>query len=48
MAARKAAAAIEALAEVASDPSAPPADRVQAARALLDAAQPAPSTIKAP
>jgi len=47
LAARKAAAAIEALAAVASDPSAPPADRVQAARALLDVAQPAPSTTKA-
>ena len=47
LAARKAAAAVEALAAVASDPSAPAADRVQAARALLDAAQPALSGTEA-
>lgn len=39
-AARKAAVAVEALAEIAADTSAPPADRVQAARALLEAARP--------
>lgn len=39
-AARKAAVAVEALAEIAADTSAPPADRVQAARAILDAARP--------
>jgi hypothetical protein len=39
-AARKAAVAVEALAEIAADTSAPPADRVQAARAILEAARP--------
>ena len=39
-AARKASLAVETLAEIAADRSAPPSDRVQAARALLDAARP--------
>ena len=39
-AARKAAVAVEALAEIATDPSAPAADRIQAARAILEAARP--------
>jgi hypothetical protein len=39
-AARKAAVAVETLAEIATDRSAPASDRVQAARALLEAARP--------
>ena len=39
-AAGSAAVAVEALAEIAADTSAPPADRVQAARAILEAARP--------
>ena len=35
-----ASAAVEALAEIATDPSAPAADRIQAARAILEAARP--------
>lgn len=39
-AARKASLAVETLAEIATDTSAPTSDRIQAARAILEAARP--------